>query len=412
MDLTAPCPLAIELAHRLRAEQEPLTQRWLDRISDRVAIHPNKIFPTDDLLDHVPLLINGIAAYIENPALPVSASTPVIAKAMELGAMRHAQGFDEYELLKEYEIFGGILYSFLATAVDDIDMPCSRSELILCAHRLYQAIALIQQATTTQFLALMKDRIREREERLRAFNRTLTHELRNRIGATMGAGQLLQMEEIPDTERERLVGIVVRNMESMRVALDNLLELTHLAGDARQQRHIVLPAAAFEVVRQLRELARSRRVQVRIDESLPSVEVNAAAVELCLMNFVSNAVKYADESKAERWVEVTGRSVPATEDAPAFVVVEVRDNGLGVAESQRDRLFERFFRAGVESVSGVEGTGLGLSIVRETVESLGGQAWADFPNGLSIFAFSLPIRRAGDLNPSGDAHTTANAEKR
>jgi len=412
MDLTAPCPLAIQLAHRLREEQRPLTQRWLDRISDRVAIHPNKIFPTNDLLDHVPLLIMGIAAYIENPAQPVSASTPVIAKAMELGAMRHQQGFDEYELLKEYEIFGGILYSFLASAVDEIDMPCSRSELILCAHRLYQAISLIQQATTTQFLALMKERIREREERLRAFNRTLTHELRNRIGATMGAGQLLQMEEIPDTERERLVGIVVRNMESMRVALDNLLELTHLSGDARQQRHIVLPSAAAEVVRQLRELARSRGVRVRVDEALPTVEVNAAAVELCLMNFLSNALKYADESKSERWVEITGRSVPATEDAPACVVVEVRDNGLGVPASQRERLFERFFRAGVETMTGVEGTGLGLSIVRETVQSLGGQAWTEFPDGLSVFAFSLPIRRADDLTATNEMPTVPQVESR
>ena len=400
MDLTDPCPLAIVLAERLRQEQEPLTQRWLDRISDRVAIHPNRIFPTDDLLDHVPILIMGIAAYIENPAQPVSADTPVIAKAMELGALRHAQGFDEYELLKEYEIFGGILFSFLAGAVDEIDMPCSRSELILCSHRLYQAITLIQQATTIQFLALMKERIREREERLRAFNRTLTHELRNRIGATMGAGQLLQMPEIPDTERERLVGIVVRNMESMRVALDNLLELTRLSGDSRQQRHVILPSAATEVVRQLRELARSRGVQVRVDAALPEVEVNAAAVELCLMNFVSNAIKYADDAKTERWVEITGHVSAPTEDAPANVIVEVRDNGLGVPESHRDRLFERFFRAGVESVSGVEGTGLGLSIVRETVEALGGRAWAEYPDGLSVFGFSLPVRRADDPMPT------------
>ncbi|HEV7994066.1 MAG TPA: HAMP domain-containing sensor histidine kinase, partial [Gemmatimonadaceae bacterium] len=383
-----------------RGASDELTARWLARIAQRVAIDENRVFPTEELLDHVPVLIAGIADFVEDPSNAVVADSTVVAKAMELGALRHAQGFDEYELLKEYEIFGGILYSFLASAVDDIDMPCSRSELILCAHRLYQAISLIQQATTIQFLALMKDRIREREERLRAFNRTLTHELRNRIGATMGAGQLLQMPEIPDTERERLVGIVVRNMESMRVALDNLLELTHLSADARQQRHIVLPAAAAEVIRQLRELARSRRVRVRLHESLPTVEVNAAAVELCLMNFVSNAIKYADESKDDRWVEIMGRTVPATEGAPAFVVVEVRDNGLGVADSYRESLFQRFFRAGVESVSGVEGTGLGLSIVRETVESLGGRAWAEFQDGVSVFSFSLPVRRAGDLTPT------------
>jgi len=374
--------------------------RWLERISQRVDLHPNRIFPTEELLDHVPILILGIATYVEDPGQPVSADTPVIAKAMELGALRHAQGFDEYELLKEYEIFGGILYSFLASAVDEIDQPCTRSEVILCAHRLYHAISLIQQATTTQFLALMKERISEREDRLRAFNRTLTHELRNRIGATMGAGQLLQIPEIAEAERERLVGVVVRNMESMRVALDNLLELTRLSSDSRQQRHVLLPRAAAEVVRQLRELARSRQASVRVAADLPEVEVNAAAVELCLMNYLSNALKYADSDKGERWVEISGRIQPASNDTPAYAVVEVTDNGAGVPLQHRDKLFQRFFRAGMDSATGIEGTGLGLSIVREAVEALGGRAWAEFPDGKSVFAFSLPVRRATDPHPN------------
>jgi signal transduction histidine kinase len=398
MDLMAPCPLAGVLATRLRDERDALTQRWLDRISDRVAIHPNRIFPTDELLDHVPLLIDGIAGYIENPSQPVSTDMPVIAKAMELGALRHAQGFDEYELMKEYEIFGGILYVFLANAVEHIDVPCSRAELVLCAHRLYHAISLIQQATTVHYLSLMKEKVREREDRLRAFNRALTHELRNRIGATMGASQLLQMPEIAGVEQQRLVDIVVRNMESMKVSLDNLLELTRLSNDTRQQRHILLPRAAAEVVRQLREYARSRDVLVTLDDSLPDVEVNAAAVELCLTNFLSNALKYTDPAKELRWVDIRGAIEPATDDAPPQVVVRVVDNGMGVPPEQRERLFERFFRATVVAATGVEGTGLGLSIVRETVESLGGKAWAEFTDTATVFAFSLPVRRASELS--------------
>ncbi len=399
MDLSAPCPLAGALALRLRREKDALTWRWLDRISQRVTLERNRIFPTDELLDHVPLLIEGIAAYLENPEQPLSADMPVIAKAMELGALRYTQGFDEYELLKEYEIFGGILFTFLSRAVDEIDQDCSRQELILCAHRLYHAIALIQQATTVQFLALMKERLSEREERLRAFNRSLTHELRNRIGATMGAGQLLQMPELAATEQERLVGIVVRNMESMRLALDNLLELSRLTNDARQQRHVLLPRAAAEVVRQLRELARSRGVRVSIDDALPSVEVNAAAVELCLMNYLSNALKYADNGKPDRWVKVTGHTASSTPEVPAHVVIEVRDNGLGVATDKRARLFERFYRAGGDEASGIDGTGLGLSIVRETVDSLGGRAWSEFTDTETVFAFALPSRRSGELTP-------------
>ncbi len=409
MDLLAPCPLAGALASRLLADKDELTRRWLDRISQRVALDPNRIFPTDELLDHVPLLIAGIAAYLENPTQPVSADMPVIAKAMELGALRYTQGFDEYELLKEYEIFGGILFAYVSRTVDEIDQECSRQDLMLCAHRLYHAISLIQQATTVQFLALMKERLGEREERLRAFNRSLTHELRNRIGATMGAGQLLQMPELDPTEQERLVGIIVRNMESMRVALDNLLELSRLTNDARQQRHVLLARAAAEVVRQLRELARSRGVQVIIDDALPEVEVNAAGVELCLMNYLSNALKYADDTKSDRWVRITGRITTASAEAPAQVVVELRDNGMGIAPDMRPRLFERFYRAGGDAASGIDGTGLGLSIVRETVESLGGRAWAEFTDTDTLFAFALPSRRAGDRTPSSVASIAQNS---
>jgi two-component system phosphate regulon sensor histidine kinase PhoR len=68
---------------------------------------------------------------------------------------------------------------------------------------------------------------------------------------------------------------------------------------------------------------------------------------------------------------------------------------LGVAESARPRLFERFYRAhgGVN----VEGTGLGLSIVRETIEDLGGRVWVEFPDdGGSAFMFTIPTRRSTD----------------
>ena len=86
-------PLATALADALRDAREMLVRRWLDRIPDRVAIPPNRIFPTEELLDHVPILIDGIADYLEDPADEITADVPVIGKAIELGALRHAQGF-------------------------------------------------------------------------------------------------------------------------------------------------------------------------------------------------------------------------------------------------------------------------------------------------------------------------------
>jgi signal transduction histidine kinase len=397
MDITTrtDCPLAITLAERLRHQRDALTNRWLVRIADRVALTPNRIFPSDDLIDHVPLLLLGIADYIEDPARPVLAETPVIAKAMELGALRHTQGFDEHQLLKEYEILGGILFQFLADAVDEIDTDCTRSELMTCAGRVFQAIAVIQQATTTQFLMLARAQVAEREDRLRTFNRALTHELRNRIGAAMGAAQIMEMGEIAAEERDRLNGVVLRNIESMRGVLDNLLVLTGVRVDSRQQRHVHLPEAAQEAARQVRAAAKARSVVIRTDPELPAVEVSAAAVELCLTNLLANAIKYSDPNAPDRWVEVRGRL--ATDDGAAGeVIVEVLDNGIGVPPDARARLFHRFFRAHEHSMPDIEGTGLGLSIIRDTVAGLGGRAWAEFPPKGSIFAFSLPCRRESD----------------
>jgi signal transduction histidine kinase len=396
LEITAHCPLATALADRMRAERDHLTRSWLERISERVALDPNRVFPTDDLLDHMPLLIDGIADYLQDPALVVGSDAAVVGKAMELGALRHAQQFDEYELLKEYEIFGGILFSFLVRAAEQLEEPCTRGELLVCAHRLFRAISLIEQATVTHFLRLSRERTAEREERLRSFNRALTHELKNQIGAAMGAAQVLELEELQEDHRTRLMSIVIRNVGYMRDVLDNLVELTRLDSDTRQHRHVFLPQAAREVVRQLRESARRADVQVRLGE-LPRTEVNAAAVELALTNYISNAIKYADASKPARRVDVLGYVREDDDEHPCELVVEVRDNGLGVPESQRARLFERYFRAH-ETAEAAEGTGLGLSIVKDAIEALDGEVWADFTPDGSVFAFALPCRRAADAD--------------
>lgn len=398
------CPLGPAIAARLRTSREELVRRWLDRIAARVAITPNRIFPTDDLLNHVPLLIDGIAAYVEAPTADIDAESPVTAKARELGALRYEQGFDAYQVLKEHELLGGIVLAFVEEVVDDvIDDDCPPRELVSCLRRVTHAVELIRQATTMQFLRLAGERVRAREDQLRRFNRMVSHELKNRVGAIRGAAALLPEPWLSDAERTRFHAMVAENADGLQRVLANLEALSRLDADARQQRHVLLPQAAAEVVRTLRDAAEARGVEVRIAADLPAVEVDAAAAELCLANYVSNAIKYADPSRAERWVEVSGAFHPREAGGGGGeLTVHVRDNGVGVPIAERDRLFEQFYRAEGGTVTGAEGTGLGLSLVRETVESLGGRAWAEFPDeGGAAFAFALPSRRAADAAAAG-----------
>ena len=343
-------------------------------------------------MDHVPLLLHGIAAYLEDPASEVTTDTPVVAKAMEIGALRYKQGFDAYEILKEYEILGGILFTYLANVADEMKEPCEKSELLVCGHRLFKAVGIIQQTTTAHFLRLADERVADREKRLRGFNRAISHELKNHIGAVLGAIEAIrEIPDLPAEERASLDSVISRSARAMKDTVENLIELSRMDGEPRQHRQVKLSKAMREATRQVREAAQAAGLKMTIDETIPDADVNAAGVELCLTNYLTNAIKYADPAKQDRYARIGAAREPRDEN-PGEIVIRVRDNGLGVPEDKRDSLFQLFFRAH-ETVTGAEGTGLGLSIVRDTAESLGGKAWAEFDDAETIFAFSLPDRR-------------------
>jgi signal transduction histidine kinase len=150
--------------------------------------------------------------------------------------------------------------------------------------------------------------------------------------------------------------------------------------------------AVDAVFRLQRDLADVRGVELVTAADLPDVRVPAALAEVCLFNLVSNGIKYSDPEKARRFVEVGGRLVKADEGAGEDLVLEVRDNGIGIPDGFRDQLFEQFTRQ-AQGPSEIEGTGLGLSIVRETAEAIGARAWVEFPpeGGGTSFLLAFPM---------------------
>ena len=403
--------LAPRLAARLRSARSELVRRWLDRIIARVTIEPARVFPTDELLNHVPILVDGIADYLEHGETASEDAVPLDAKSMELGALRHSQGFDAYEILKEHELLAAVLYTFMRDVLPELG-PAAPEDVAFCWQRVAEVTERIRQATMTHFLRISAEQVRLREERLRRFNRMVSHELKNRVGAIRGASGLLMETWLEPAQIAQFHRIVAQNAEGLQRVIENLSALSRIDRDSRQQRNVLLPQAAAEVVRQLRDAAKLNVVDVRLDPDIPAVEVDAAAVELCLANYISNAIKYSDKGKAERWVVITGELVVSTPVRAGELLVRVSDNGLGVPPQARQRLFEEFYRAHGETVTGIEGTGLGLSIVQETIQSLGGRVWTEFPDeGGSVFGFSLPSRREEDAAAAGTRRELAESRE-
>lgn len=379
------------IADFLERESGEIVRQWLERVADRVTVDERFLFPSEDLIDHVPLLVEGMARALLGDE-PISVDTPVVIKAKELGKLRFDQGFSPQQILWEYQLLGSVMMS----RIDEADLYVEGREAQLVMRRLFDALTAVQRATMDEFLEHYERTIHEREDRLRGFNRALSHELRNEIGAILGAAQMLQegfVAEAP-AQRGRFVRMVIDNAERVEHLVQNLLELSRVEENARRHRNVLLTHAAEEAARHLRAFAEGRGVTVLISPTLPPLEVNAPAVELALTNLIANGIKYHDPEKDHRYVEV--RSGGSADDRR--VTVEVADNGRGVPEEERPRLFERFYRA--STAEDVQGTGLGLNLVRSAVRAAGGDVWVDFSDAETVFAFTLPARRSEDPTPS------------
>jgi signal transduction histidine kinase len=385
------------LADRLLAQRVELSARWLEQLKELLPVAADAVFPSELLLDHIPLLITEIAAYLRAPEHEeIAANTAVIEKARELGVLRHNQHASVHQLLREYEILSEILEAFVAEETRRLGLTPTSDECFEVLQRLMRAARMLMRATVDTFVGAYTAAIQERNDRISRFNQMASHELRSPISTLLVAGTLLANDAVHnDTRRVAKVGAAIRsNAERLSWLVDNLQRLTRLTdgSDTPSQQFVELGAIAGEVARQLAEMAQARGVTIHVGSDMPSIVVDPARLELILLNLVSNAIKYSDPAKSDRHVAITAAAA-----APDAVAISVRDNGLGIPGADRHAVFDRFFRAHthLDGELGVSGSGLGLAIVAECVQAIGGTVTCQSQVGEGTeFVVSIPIRPA------------------
>jgi signal transduction histidine kinase len=132
------------------------------------------------------------------------------------------------------------------------------------------------------------------------------------------------------------------------------------------------------------KLAQQKHIHVglQIEGALPRLSLDEGKIEQVLNNLISNAVKFS-----QPWTAVEVRA--AAQDGG--VLISVHDQGPGIPEAERVKLFQPFGRTSVRATSGERSTGFGLAISRKIVEGHGGLIWVESQVGLgSVFLFTLP----------------------
>jgi signal transduction histidine kinase len=237
---------------------------------------------------------------------------------------------------------------------------------------------------TNRALAASSLQLLEADQARLAFLANVTHELRTPLTSVRGAAQNLAdgvVGPLGDKQRE-YVGIIESETTRLMGVVNELLEFARSATDRVElaPSDVDLLAVAQQTAAQIAPAAQRAEVAVRVDGERATVSADADKTKQILLNLVDNAVKFSP-----RGARVTIR-VKSVEDA---AVVEVEDEGEGIAPEELTHLFERFFRASASRDR--PGTGLGLAIARNLARLHGGDVHArSTPGNGSTFALTLP----------------------
>jgi PAS domain S-box-containing protein len=235
------------------------------------------------------------------------------------------------------------------------------------------------------------------EEMKSTFVSTVSHQLRAPLTSIYGFAETLLREDVLFGEEERRTFLEYIASEAQRLTsiVDTLLSVARLeAGDMQVELAPTdLRAVVSDAVTSVQEssVVNGHRFVLELPDEPLAASADREKLGQILRNLLDNAVKFSPGGGTVT-VEAHRRA--------GSVEVRVVDQGEGISEAERERIFSKFHRA--DSRGGYGGAGLGLFIARGLVQAMGGRIWVDpADGGGSSFGFELPLAEASDPGEGG-----------
>jgi signal transduction histidine kinase len=245
--------------------------------------------------------------------------------------------------------------------------------------------------------AQLQSALEHSDRRKDEFLAMLAHELRNPIAPISTAAELLS-RLVPHENQRTLVGIIQRQAVHLGRLLDDLLDVARITQGRIELKHEVIDiATCIQLAIETAEpLIRSKAHRLTVTQTLGPIPVSVDKVRLgqCMANVLINAAKYTPEGG-----EICIRSYVDSR----YVVVEIQDNGIGIAPEFLPRIFDLFAQAerGLDRSQG--GLGVGLTVCKQIVEMHGGTIVASSPgwDRGATFTMRIPLaERAAAAAPT------------
>ena len=230
------------------------------------------------------------------------------------------------------------------------------------------------------------------------FLATMSHELRTPLNSIIGFSEVLSGTDQLNERHRRYAGNIQSSGKMLLSMINDILDLAKIESGKMEVRteDFSIRDVCEGLANLTRPIAERKNITLenRIDEAIPLLRQDPGKLRQILYNLLSNAIKFTPEG---------GRVTLRARAEGRFVLVEVQDTGIGIAEDDRETIFEKFRQAKApgqgETVLTREhqGTGLGLSIVRELTKLLGGDVHLESQLGQgSIFKVRIPLMLPGN----------------
>jgi len=264
-------------------------------------------------------------------------------------------------------------------ANDYLTKPVSKSELLA---RVQTHINLMQISASNEVL-------REVSQLKTQLLSIAAHDLKNPLQIIMGFAELLREQYGSNTELLKIINAIHHSSEQMSRLISDLLESAAVeSGKLTLNKSLVNLAWLTEyVVETNRELAQRKSQTIEFtasDDCMLYADGNR--LKEVLDNLISNAIKYSPvgkpiEIRCQR-IANSQQSLENSDDASllsanGYVLIAVKDEGLGLSDEDKEKLFGKFQRLSARPTGGESSTGLGLSIAKQLVELHGGRIWAE-----------------------------------
>lgn len=233
--------------------------------------------------------------------------------------------------------------------------------------RVYHVYAspMVRLAEVQGAVVIVLDETQQRmaERSRQEFSANVSHELKTPLTSISGYAEMMENGMVGSMEDIRTFsGSIHKEALRLIALIDDIIRLSRIEEQPRQQDQLELVKMddlCAAVLESLKPVAQKAGVSMKLEGSVPAIPGEDSMLSEMVYNLCENAVKY-NRSGGSVWV--------ALEEQADEIQLSVRDNGIGIPEDSKLRVFERFYRVDKSRSKQIGGTGLGLSIVKHVVE--------------------------------------------